>query len=812
MISPILRNSAVWGNERMRRIAWIGVVLAVLLMSVGPAADTAGAAANETATIVEAHDLTINEVQSIYNNASSGTFTLRFEGETTGALAYNSDAPTVELALETLTTLIDVAVTGAGTLGAPWMVTFLDPPKNVPLLIADNSGLGGATSFIAEEVTGLMIIDPAGIAYISATDELLISDSEINEEPAHYDGINLWHFTRSAPLVLNSTGLTPEPGTLAKKEPTGLAYNPSNGHVWMTNDLTRSGTGELYIYDIGPGADGNFGTGDDSVAATSLAPFGLVPGTPPDGDDIEDVAYDWAGTLGNATDDSLFIANGANAEVLRIELGANGTLDASDTLTVIDAAGADIHDAEGIAYRASSDTILVIESGPNDDIHEMTKDGQLLRTIDISILNRPGINLKPADVTLAPASDGSSATHMYVVDRGDDNTVTDPDGNVPPEDGMLYELSAPFDNLAPVVAAGPDLVAGVAETPIVTATVYDDGQPNPVAPAVTWSQVSGPGTVTFGSPTALTTNMSFSTVGVYVVKIVADDGALTAEDSLQITVIPGAPVNQPPIVLAGADQAVTLPAAAVLIGQAQDADMLPNPPGAITTTWSKVSGPGTVTFGDASALTTNASFSATGTYVLRLTADDSDLTASDDLTVTVEPGPTISFDDIDGSIFKDDIIWLAENGITLGCNAEGTLFCPNDSVTRAQMASFLVRAYNLPAVAGNRFGDVSGTHLANINALAEAGITLGCNAEGTLFCPSDSVTRAQMGSFLARAGGLAPIAGDVFVDVAGVHEGNINAIADAGITLGCDTVGPLYCPNDTVTRGQMAAFLHRALG
>ncbi len=59
-------------------------------------------------------------------------------------------------------------------------------------------------------------------------------------------------------------------------------------------------------------------------------------------------------------------------------------------------------------------------------------------------------------------------------------------------------------------------------------------------------------------------------------------------------------------------------------------------------------------------------------------------------------------------------------------------------------------------MAGNRFSDVSDTHTANINALAEAGVTLGCNPAGTLFCPDDQVTRAQMGSFLARALMLAP--------------------------------------------------------
>ena len=101
----------------------------------------------------------------------------------------------------------------------------------------------------------------------------------------------------------------------------------------------------------------------------------------------------------------------------------------------------------------------------------------------------------------------------------------------------------------------------------------------------------------------------------------------------------GPPVNQTPTVNAGVDQTITLPAAANLSGTASD-DGLPNPPATLTTTWSKVSGAGTVTFGNVNALNTTATFSSSGAYVLRLTASDSVLTAADDLTVTVGVGGT----------------------------------------------------------------------------------------------------------------------------------------------------------------------------
>jgi uncharacterized repeat protein (TIGR01451 family) len=95
------------------------------------------------------------------------------------------------------------------------------------------------------------------------------------------------------------------------------------------------------------------------------------------------------------------------------------------------------------------------------------------------------------------------------------------------------------------------------------------------------------------------------------------------------------PVNQAPAVYAGADQTITLPANAVLDGTVTD-DGLPSPP-ALTTLWTMVSGPGTVTFANASAVDTTATFSAPGTYVLRLAANDGALSASDDVTITVLP-------------------------------------------------------------------------------------------------------------------------------------------------------------------------------
>ena len=96
-------------------------------------------------------------------------------------------------------------------------------------------------------------------------------------------------------------------------------------------------------------------------------------------------------------------------------------------------------------------------------------------------------------------------------------------------------------------------------------------------------------------------------------------------------------VNLPPIANAGPDQSITVPANTVTLNGSATDDGQPN--GSITYSWTKVSGPGTVTFGNASQAVTTAQFSAAGTYTLRLTANDGQLSATDDVVITVNPRP-----------------------------------------------------------------------------------------------------------------------------------------------------------------------------
>lgn len=162
---------------------------------------------------------------------------------------------------------------------------------------------------------------------------------------------------------------------------------------------------------------------------------------------------------------------------------------------------------------------------------------------------------------------------------------------------------------------------------------------------------------------------------------------------------------------------------------------------------------------------------------------------------------------------------LAETGITGGCG--GGNYCPGNAVTRAQMAVFLERGLRggnfVPRGAdGDRFLDVSSSSFAAdfVEQLSRDGITSGCGSQN--YCPDASITRAQMAVFLLRAKHgrtyAPPPAAGVFADVpTGYWAANwIEQLAAEGITAGCG--GGNYCPDASVTRDQMAVFLVRTFG
>jgi S-layer homology domain len=106
--------------------------------------------------------------------------------------------------------------------------------------------------------------------------------------------------------------------------------------------------------------------------------------------------------------------------------------------------------------------------------------------------------------------------------------------------------------------------------------------------------------------------------------------------------------------------------------------------------------------------------------------------------------------------FYNFIDRLATLQITLGCTTDHSTFCPSDPVNRQEMAAFILRGlgeFDPPAPAGQRFGDVPSANVFYnfVDRLAVLNITLGCTPDHSMYCPNDPVTRGQMAAFLVRA-------------------------------------------------------------
>ena len=165
---------------------------------------------------------------------------------------------------------------------------------------------------------------------------------------------------------------------------------------------------------------------------------------------------------------------------------------------------------------------------------------------------------------------------------------------------------------------------------------------------------------------------------------------------------------------------------------------------------------------------------------------------------------------------------LYNAGITSGCGTNPLIYCPEQTVTRAQMAIFLERGMNSsiftpPAGTGAIFADVPLSYWAVnwIEKLYTDGITAGCSTNPLIYCPDNPVTRSEMAIFLLRAkygaSYIPPGVGTTtgFNDVPFTHWAAvwIKQLAVEGITTGCGDGN--YCPEDLVTRAQMAMFLVR---
>jgi hypothetical protein len=383
--------------------------------------------------------------------------------------------------------------------------------------------------------------DPSGIVWNQASDQLIVVDSEINEIAALFEDVNMWHINRAG--VVLSTGATFGPNSAGSysDEPTGLGYDNASGTLFVSDD-----TGTRSVYVVKTGDDGQFGTLDDVVVAIDVGVLGLA--------DTEDPAFD-------PVTGHLFVLSGVDREVLRIDpvdgIFGNG----NDLVTSFDLSTLGT-DFEGMTSSVSRGT-LYVGSRNTKQIFELTKDGQLVRTIDLStILGLQSVS----GLAIAPSTVDPSVMSLWVVDRGVDEM---PDGKI--FEIAVPDLAEPMSNLPPLVDAGANQSVVYPAAANLAGSASDDGEPEGSVLAHSWTAVSGPGVVTFGDPTALVTTASFSQIGVYVLRLTATDGQFTSSDSVLVTVA-APPNNTPPTIDPIADVTVVEGASGVVDVSVFDAD------------------------------------------------------------------------------------------------------------------------------------------------------------------------------------------------------------------------------------------------
>ena len=249
--------------------------------------------------------------------------------------------------------------------------------------------------------------DPTGITYDSANHRLVISDSEVDEMPL-YKGTNVFFATLKGAQSSSNIGWTTEPWSF---EPTGISRVSASLTLVSDDDADR-------VFQVQTGSNGK--------PTGTPRSFTLRPGN----GDAEDV------TMATANGHIVTI-DGVNDSLYDSGPGPDGVFDGvapagDDTRTVIGLSKLGVSDPEGVAYYARRNALLVVDRG-SQAVYELTRSGGLINKISIASASPH----RPSGITLAPASDGSGRTDMYIVDRGVDNN-TNPKEN----DGRLYELSA----------------------------------------------------------------------------------------------------------------------------------------------------------------------------------------------------------------------------------------------------------------------------------------------------------------------------------------------------------------------------------
>ncbi|UCE86744.1 MAG: SdiA-regulated domain-containing protein [Deltaproteobacteria bacterium] len=302
-------------------------------------------------------------------------------------------APSADLTDDSATTHLYIADAGDGETGRILEVSLAEPQVVSAAAAVESATL---VQIIDSASFSPPSSDTSGLAWNSNAGRLIASDSELNERP-YFEDVNVWETTFDG--VVRETSVT----TGFSMEPTGVAFNPSDGHFFFSDDDADR------IFEARMLASGDL----ELVQEMNVRSFDIR--------DAEGVAYD-------AASGHLFVVDGVNAEIYEIAPGPDGVLDGRDeTVVSFDLAVLGLGDPEGVEYDAVNDTLFIVDH-KTDTVLETTRDGVELRRIDVSVLNGEVL----AGIALAPSSDGSGAMHLYISDRGVDTDS--------PIDGRIYEI------------------------------------------------------------------------------------------------------------------------------------------------------------------------------------------------------------------------------------------------------------------------------------------------------------------------------------------------------------------------------------
>ncbi len=572
-----------------------------------------------------------------------------------GAMAFSRSTDPTDAAADTTILVLDAAhVSNGGSAGRLVELSLGPPaPDAGPLALADH------TVAVLENTINAWTFNPpspdsAGITFFEHTGNLFMSDSEVNEMTI-FQNVNLWELTLSGGQV--NTGVT----VPWSSEPTGVSYNPDPDPTTGRHRLYVSqDDGGGVIFDVDP-VDSIYGNGDDVILQTDAGALGIG--------DVEGLAFD-------RTSGNIFVSDGVASEVYEVDPGPDGDFDGVDDSLVgpsFDIGGFGAGDPEGIVHNHFDDTLLIVDD-PSASVYEVTKTGTLVRTIDISAAPL----VKAAGITLAPASDGSPAWHMYIADRGIDNGA-DPFEN----DGRIFEMSLDFGPVGNPPVAVDDADSTIEDTPVVIDVAANDSDPDgdldpstavpSTQPGSGLAAGNGDGTITY-TPDPDTNGADSFTYRI------CDLGGACDSATVDVTV---APVDDPPVAVD--DSAATAEDTAVVIDvAANDTDPDNNldpttaaPAAQPANGTAAGNGDGTITY------TPNGGFSGTDTFEYQICDTTAPTPLCDTATTTIDVGPAPT-----GAEFRSHTTASTEDATFL------TIPKPSGVVAGDVLVAFLMNSQN----------------------------------------------------------------------------------------------------------------------